>query len=187
MAIEKPKYRVVVKEGGFELREYDGYIKAEVGIKSKSYGRAVLEGFEIIADFIFGNNTKKQSIAMTAPVMQSADYSEKIAMTAPVNARLESPGCYQIAFVMPSKYTMETLPVPNNKKIVIKKIEAFKAAVVVFSGFVNEKTIEKKMAELQEWITKNNLKATGEMDIARYNPPWTPWFLRRNEIIVHLK
>jgi hypothetical protein len=186
MAIEIPQYEVLTKEGAFELRLYKDYVKAEVSIKADDYSKAINEGFRIIADFIFGNNTKRQQISMTAPVIQSVQPSEHIAMTAPVNVTPGSNNVYTISFIMPSKYTLSTLPVPNNKQVTIKKVAAFKAAVIRFSGFVNDKIITKKTSELEAWTIKNKLKASKEKDVARYDPPWTPWFFRRNEIIIHL-
>jgi hypothetical protein len=187
MAIEIPQYTVLKKEKKFEQRQYKGYIKAEVTIKNESYDKASREGFRIIADFIFGNNTKRQKISMTAPVMQNIKPSEIIAMTAPVNVNLLSNNTYNISFIMPSKYSLKTLPIPNNKKINIIEVESFKAAVLSFSGFVNKGIITIKKVELENWIKNENLISTGEIDIARYNPPWTPWFLRRNEIVMHIK
>ncbi len=188
MAIETPKYKIVKKEGVFELRNYEGYIMAEVSIKSDSYNKASTDGFRIIADFIFGNNTKSKNISMTAPVVQEfIDSSEKIAMTAPVNISTESINTYNISFIMPSNYTLETLPKPNNEKVHIKKVKSFKAAIIRFSGFVNQTIILKKTLELEDWVKKQELESLGEINTARYNPPWTPWFLRRNEIILRIK
>jgi len=186
MAIEIPQYEVLKKEGKFELRRYKGYIKAEVGVTADSYNQATTDGFRIIADFIFGNNVKRQQISMTAPVVQNVQSSEHIAMTAPVNVGIVKNKVYKISFIMPSKYNLSTLPVPNNKKVKIVRIGTFKAAVIRFSGFINERVLNARTGELEEWIRNNQLKSIGVQDIARYNPPWTPWFLRRNEIIIHL-
>lgn len=186
MAIETPKYKVLKKEGNCELRQYDAYITASVEVGGKDYSAATNQGFGYIADYIFGNNTKKDSISMTAPVLQEAKpVSEKIAMTAPV-VTTKNEHVYKISFVMPSKYTLRTLPQPNNHKVVLTEVPSFRAAVLSFSGFVNEKTINKKTEELKNWIKEQKIKTTGLVQTARYNPPWTLWFLRRNEIIMQV-
>jgi ATP-dependent Zn protease len=186
MAIEIPKYKVLKKEGKCELRQYDAYITASVDIKGKDYDAATNQGFSAIADYIFGNNTKKDSISMTAPVLQETKAaSEKIAMTAPV-VTTKNENVYKISFVMPSKYTLKTLPRPNNDEVILTEVPSFKAAVITFSGLVNEKTISRKTEELRKWIEREKLKTTGLIQTARYDPPWTLWFLRRNEIITEV-
>lgn len=186
MAIEIPKYKVLKKERVFEIRQYDTYITASVKVDEKDYNNATNQGFRYIADYIFGNNTKKSNISMTAPVLQEEkSTSEKIAMTVPVSIAKDE-NIYKISFVMPSKYTLETLPVPNNRKVFLTKVPTFKAAVISFSGLVNEKIINKKTEELKKWVKQQKLKDTNLIQTARYNPPWTLWFLRRNEIIMKI-
>jgi len=172
MAIEIPKYKVLKKERNFEIRQYNAYITASVEVNEKDYSAATNQGFRYIADYIFGNNTKKSSISMTTPVLQE---EESV-----------SENTYKISFVMPSKYTLETLPLPNNHKVVLTKVPTFRAAVISFSGLVNEKIITKKTEELKNWVKKQKLKNTELIQTARYNPPWTLWFLRRNEIIMQI-
>lgn len=181
MSIETPSYKLLKKDGKFELRDYGAHIVAQVTVRAKSFNQAGNEGFRLLADFIFGNNTRKISIPMTAPVEQ--EKSEKIAMTAPVNVEPAKEDSYTVSFVMPRKYTLATLPRPNNKEVILRKMPARKAAVLRFSGFTNEKTIERRVQELREWLAREKLKVRGNFIVARYNPPWVPWFLRRNEIL----
>jgi hypothetical protein len=148
------------------------------------------KGFRQVADFIFGNNedpVKKQAekIAMTAPVTIEADTSSKIAMTAPVTLE-GSGGSWKLAFVMPSKFTMETLPKPKNPNITIKQMPAQQLAVVTFSGWVDEEKLAAQTTRLNEWMAKNGLKASGSPQLSRYNPPWTLPFWRRNEVWMKL-
>ncbi len=189
MANEEPRYELVKKEGDFEVRRYQPMIIAEV-LVTGTLSEASNKGFRQIADFIFGNNedpVKKQSekIAMTAPVTMEADTSSKIAMTAPVTME-GSGGAWKMAFVMPSKFTMETLPKPKNSNVIIKQMPAQQLAVVTFSGWVDEEKLAAQTTRLNEWMAKNGLKSSGSAQLSRYNPPWTLPFWRRNEVWMKL-
>lgn len=186
MAIEIPKYKVIKKEGKFELREYEEYIMASVTINATDYYSATNSGFRIVADYIFGNNFKRDKIAMTAPVFQEKeDKSEKITMTAPVTTSQEK-NAYTISFVMPKQYSIEELPTPNNRAVRLHKVPDFTSAVLTFSGILNEKILAEKTQKLEDWIKKKGLKSIGTIQAARYDPPWTPGFLRRNEVSLKL-
>jgi hypothetical protein len=186
MAVETPKFSIVQKDGKFEIREYQEYINASVEIES-DFKNAINQGFRILADYIFGNNRAKTSISMTAPVTEQAVKSKKIEMTAPVTAaKLGESKKFLISFTMPSQYTLETLPDPMNQVISIRKIAQHKAAVLKFSGHLNERTAVKKTQELVEWLKKNNLQAKDDFLVAQYNPPWILGPFRKNEIITTL-
>ena len=189
MANEEPRYELVKKEGDFEVRRYQPMIIAEV-LVTGALSEASNKGFRQIADFIFGNNedpVKKQSekIAMTAPVTMEADTSSKIAMTAPVTME-GAGGAWKMAFVMPSKFTMDTLPKPKNSNVIIKQMPAQQVAVVTFSGWVDEEKLAAQTTRLNEWMAKNGLKTSGTAQLSRYNPPWTLPFWRRNEVWMKL-
>jgi hypothetical protein len=182
MAIETPKFTVLQKDGKFEIRQYEGYLSASVEVEA-DYNHALGEGFGILADYIFGNNRAKTGIAMTAPVTEQAVKSQKIEMTAPVTAKKVGEGSrHLISFTMPAKYTLESLPEPVNKAISVRRVEPYKAAVLKFSGYMNEKTTAKKIQELQIWLKANKLEAKSGFITAQYNPPWIPGPFRRNEI-----
>lgn len=183
--LEMPTYDVIEKKEGYEIRKYKGYIIAEAEV-SGEMKKALYKGFITIADYIFGNNVSKKTIAMTAPVLQQ-EQNETIAMTAPVIQQKTSSKSYKVAFVMPSKYTLETLPKPKNSKVHFTEIKAYKAAALRFSGFFSSKNIESKKTKLLNQLKKDNIKTDGEAMFAGYNPPSTPPFMRRNEIIVKLK
>ena len=186
MALEGPKYRVVRKDGKFEIREYDPYVTAEVEIQS-DYDSALRQGFRILASYIFGDNRKKEHIPMTAPVTeQDKGQSEKIAMTAPVTSRLSGEGVHLVSFVMPSKYPIDSLPAPDSEEIRFRQVEAHKAAVVRFRGYLKARLLDRKTEELKEWLAENNLTPSGAFISAQYNPPWIPGFLRRNEVLVNI-
>ena len=185
MAAEEPKYELIEKSGEFELRQYQPMLIAEV-IVDGDMDQASGKGFRLIADYIFGNNITEtgssKKIKMTAPVTIEPR-SEEISMTIPVSLKNIS-GRWQVSFVMPSKYTLDTIPLPNNKQIMLRKVPARKVAVLEFSGFANEKNTANRTQELLKWMDKNNLISTGSIELSRYDPPWTLPFLRRNEIIV---
>ncbi|MBC7564629.1 heme-binding protein [Candidatus Saccharibacteria bacterium] len=180
MAIEIPQYDVLKKNGRFELRKYKSYITASVKITADSYNSASNKAFRLLADYIFGNNTKSTKIAMTASV--TSEKSETIAMTAPVAASRLNSQTYVISFTMPSKYSMESLPRPNNNAVIINFTPSHEEAVVRFSGYTDEGKIEELDAKLREWASENQIKLTGDPTVSRYDPPWKPGFLRRNEI-----
>jgi hypothetical protein len=182
MATEEPKYTVTLKEGDFELRDYPAMVAAEVSVTGDR-GEASSAGFKLLAGYIFGGNTKKQSIAMTAPVVQAAGESEKIAMTAPVLQTGQS-GSWTVRFLMPSAYTLETLPKPNDDRVRLLPVPPSRRAVVQFSGLAREDDIVAQTALLKTFVASQNLQALGTPSLARYNPPWTPWFMRRNEIMI---
>lgn len=188
MAIEEPKFTLLEKDKAFELRAYAPKIIAEVVVDG-NMREASSKGFRLIADFIFGNNTvqsgKSEKISMTAPVSVEPQ-SEKISMTSPVGVQHASKG-WKVYFVMPSQYTLETLPKPKSPLVSIKQISSQKFAVIRFSGLVDEEKMEKKVAELKQWTDNKKLKVLGNPELARYNPPWTLPFLRRNEVMLEVE
>ena len=180
---ETPDYKVLMKDGSFELRQYPGYIKAEVDVKDSSYRSAIFKGFSILANYIFGDNTKVEKMAMTAPVQVSQ--SEKIAMTAPVT--VSGAGNYQVSFIMPRKYTLETLPLPKDPQIRFVDEPEHLMAVKRFTGFYRESKIIQVRRKLSKWIEKENLIPVGEFITAGYNPPWVPAFLARSEVMIRVQ
>lgn len=189
MATSEPKFELLEKSDAFELRQYDSIIIAEVLVDG-DMDEASGKGFRLLADYIFGNNIsqsgQKAKIAMTAPVTLKPQ-SEKIAMTAPVSIKADAQQ-WRVHFVIPAEYTMETLPKPNNSQVKIREISGRKVAVIRFSGLVNEEKTAQKTKELQDWMASKKLEAlNSEPELARYNPPWTLPFLRRNEIIIQYR
>jgi hypothetical protein len=185
MATEEPKFTLLEKDQAFELRAYAPKIIAEVVVDG-DMREASSKGFRLIADFIFGNNTaqsgKSEKISMTTPV-SIEPRAEKISMTAPVGVQQANEG-WKLYFVMPSQYDLETLPKPNNPLVSIKQTPSQKFAVIRFSGLVDEEKMAKKVVELTHWIESKNLKMISAPELARYNPPWTLPFLRRNEVMI---
>ena len=185
MAYEEPKYQVIEKSGTFELRAYSPVIVAETLVDG-SMDEAGKKGFRLIAGYIFGNNKSNlggsEKISMTVPVVM-APKSEKISMTVPISMQGNA-GKWRMYFVMPSKYTLDTLPVPNNSAVKLREVPAKNYAVLLFSGSSSEEKIAKKTEELLSWLQAKQIKPSGSPELARYNAPWTLPFLRRNEVMV---
>ena len=181
VGIEKAKYTVIEKEGKFEIRQYPSYTIAET-IVNDSFDNAGNTAFRRLFDYISGQNRSKESIAMTAPVNQVGG-SEKIAMTAPVNQQ-KSEDMWSVSFIMPSKYTIKTLPQPLDPNITLREIPPCKMAALRYSGTWSRKRYEAKKSLLEQFISNKKLQIIGEAIFARYDPPFQLWFLRRNEVLI---
>lgn len=182
MAVEEPKSSLVLKDGAFEVRDYPGLVVAQVTIGGDR-NAASNAGFRLLAGYIFGGNSGQKSIAMTAPVAMAPAAGSRIAMTAPVTQSGES-GQWTVQFTMPSEYTLDTLPVPNDQRVQIKQLPPARIAVLKFSGLAREPGVAQKAKELETLVAARGLTAVGAPSLARYDPPWTPWFMRRNEMMV---
>ena len=183
---EEPRFTVVDRSGEIEIRQYGTRLAADVVVEGDEED-ARSKGFRLLADYIFGNNTTKSSIAMTAPVAQQASRSEKIDMTAPV-AQARSPGnTWRVRFFMPSKYTMLTLPKPNNPAVQIVEILGETMAVLRFSNSRSAERIVEKTNELIRGLERTRWVAAGEPVTWLYDPPWTLPFFRRNEVAVPVR
>lgn len=184
VSLEKAKYTVLEKSDTIEIRQYQPYIVAETLVDA-DFNNAGNIAFRRLFNYIAGNNRTKESIAMTAPVAQQPA-SEKIAMTAPVTQQ-KSAGKFAVSFVMPSKYTMETLPQPLDPNVVLRQIPAYKAAAIRYSGTWSKKRYDTYKARLDKFIQDKNFKAVAEPVWARYDPPFQLFFLRRNEILIPIE
>lgn len=180
-AVEEAEYTVVRKDDDIELRDYEPSIVAETVVEG-DMDAVGNKAFRKLFNYISGDNTAQEKIAMTAPVSQE-NRSEKIAMTAPVGQRPEKGG-WAVSFMMPASYTMETIPRPADPDVVIRQVPAYRAAVIRYSGRWTEKSYLKNLALLQEWIRDNQLEVMGDPIWAKYDAPFKPWFMRRNEILI---
>lgn len=180
---EEPSFTVERKVGDVEIRRYGDRIAAETTIDADEE-KARNEGFRRLAGYIFGGNTAKTKIAMTAPVAQQS--SEKIAMTAPVAAQRGAGGRWVIRFFMPSEYTMDTLPTPKDDRVRLVTVPGERVAVLRYSGAYDPTAVEAKTAELLTTLRDNGIQPAGEPMSWFYDPPWTVPFLRRNEAVVAL-
>jgi effector-binding domain-containing protein len=184
VGIEKAKYEVIEKDGKFEIRQYKPQIVAETVVEAE-FDKAGNMAFRRLFNYISGENRTKESISMTAPVNQKSS-SEKIAMTAPVNQQ-QSEDNYAVSFLMPSKYTMETLPEPLDSSVRLRLIPARKIAAVRYSGSWSRTKYEAKKILLEEYIRNKGLRITGQDIFARYDPPFQIPFLRRNEVLFEVE
>jgi effector-binding domain-containing protein len=187
--VEQADYTVVKTMNGYEIREYPAHIVAQTTVQG-SYGESMSNGFRIVAGYIFGGNTKRESIAMTAPVVaqkeEGSQASERIAMTAPVVATDEGDS-QVISFGMPRSYTLETLPKPNDPRVKIVMIPAKKYAVVRFSWYRSDARVKSMQAKLLSALARDGIVAEGSTAYAGYNAPWTPPWMTRNEVFVEVK
>ena len=183
VAIEEPKFTVSLHEGDIEIRDYQAAVAAEVMVTGDQSG-AANKGFRLLAGYIFGGNKRHQSIAMTAPVAQQP-VGEQIAMTAPVT-QTASNGAWVVRFTMPGKYSLATLPEPNDPRVRLRNVAPTRFAVISFSGIADGANVAARTAELMAFVKGRRLHAVGPASLARYDPPWTLWFMRRNEVMIQL-
>ena len=166
MAIEEAAYKVVEKEDAFELRDYAPHILAETVVEG-SLEDAGNQAFRLLFQYISGDNGTHGKVAMTAPVGQRPAQEK-----------------WAVSFMMPAAYTLGTLPAPADPKVALRPVPARRVAAVRYSGFWSEKSYLQSKARLEAWIRIKGFTVAGEPIWARYNPPFTPWFLRRNEILI---
>ncbi len=184
MATEEAAFNLVLKEGAFELRDYLPRIVAEVTVTGTQQ-EAGRKGFRKLAGYIFGGNTTARRIEMTTPVSKVRS-GQKIAMTAPVSQIAEG-GEWVVRFTMPAAIDLADLPTPNDPSVTLKTMPAERLAVIRFSGLARETSVTGETRKLQACVQSHGLEVTGAVSQARYDPPWTPWFLRRNEVMVPVR
>jgi SOUL heme-binding protein len=189
--LEEPKFQVIKKADAFELRSYAAMIVAEVVVQG-DVTTAGKEGARLVKEYIFrqgpndpANKSKQdiEKISMTLPVtMEKAP--EQISMTLPVTMEAGSNATYRLHFVMPAKYTIQTLPKSADPRVTLREIPVQKVAAIRFSKLSTEAVIAEQTALLEQWMSKEGVKATGKPQFARYDPPFVPPFLRRSEILI---
>ncbi len=187
--VEQAEYTVLEQKNGYEIREYPAHIVAQTTV-SGDYSESMESGFTIVAGYIFGGNTKKESIAMTAPVVAQSGagkkISESIAMTAPVVATTEGDS-QTISFGMPRSYTLETLPTPSDSRVKIVMMPVKKYAVMRFSWYRSDSRIKSMQEQLRGALVRDGVVIGGSIAYAGYNAPWTPPWMTRNEVLIELQ
>lgn len=182
-AVEEPAYTVLRTFPAFEIRQYAAYVVAEVVVPGPA-ADAANRAFPILARYIFGKNKGERKLAMTAPVTQAAA-PMKMEMTAPVTQRAAAGGM-AVQFVLPADINMGNAPEPLDPQVMLREVAARRVAVIRYSGFWSESNYQEHLDQLQDGLRAAGIAWTGEPVLARYNSPMTPWFLRRNEIWLHL-
>jgi effector-binding domain-containing protein len=184
MAVEEAPFTVEKTDGNFEIRRYAPQVVAETWVEG-SLEEAGNLAFRRLFNYISGANRTQGKIAMTAPVSQQAP-GEKIPMTAPVG-QFSVSNQWAVTFMMPTNITLATAPEPTDPNVHLRAIPAQRMAVVRYSGTWSRKRYEANLERLRTWMTANQLQPVGEPVWARYNPPFTLWFLRRNEILLKVE
>ncbi len=183
--VEEPKFAVELHDEEFDVRTYAPRVVAETRVSGRRKD-ADSEGFRRLAGYIFGGNEQRAKIAMTAPVGLRAE-GRKIAMTAPVGLRAEGDS-WTVSFTMPEGETLATLPQPKDARVTLRELPAARVGVVRFSGRWTEASFAEHAESLRAWLSARGLSAaTAEPEVNRYDPPWTPWFMRRNEVWLSVK
>ena len=186
MAAEEPRYDVLASNDDYEIRRYEPYIVAETDVEG-TFRTAGNKAFKILAGYIFGDNRASEKMAMTIPVeSRPADESVTMAMTSPVTSVRsdDDTGRYTYAFVMESKYTTETLPAPNDPRVRIRELPERTMAVRRFSGSWSAENFARHERALLDALAEDGIATLGPTISARYNAPFTPWFMRRNEVMI---
>jgi len=181
---EEHHYNILLEEGNYQVREYMPVLIAQTRTQGNDKTSSN-KNFKKLAGYIFGDNVAQEKIDMTTPVLQE-DKNEKIAMTVPVLVQ-ESDSEWQMTFVLPAKYTMDTIPTPNNPEVEIKQQLGKKVATLRFSGLLNKEKIIDKTSELENWLAEKGYKAISQPYSAAYNPPWTLPLMRRNEVHIEIE
>lgn len=183
-ATEEPDFDVVRLLQGAEIRQYKPYVVAEVLVAGPA-DQAGSQAFPILAEYIFGKNKGDQKFSMTAPVTQIAA-PVKLEMTAPVTQSAAAGG-FLVQFVLPKGVTLAAAPEPLDARVLLREVPAHRVAVVRYSGFWSQSNYDDHLAALQAVLKAENIAWTGEPMLSRYDPPYTPWFMRRNEIWLTLQ
>lgn len=184
---EQQRYELVRRYPHFELRRYPAYVVAETKVAA-SFDRAGNIAFRRLFNYISGNNSARGKLPMTAPVIQEPGPPEKLAMTAPVlqsgsTAGHDGPDEFVVAFVLPAGVTAETAPVPDDPDVTVRAVPGSLAAALRFSGSGSAAAFERRTSGLQAALTLAGLTPVGPPRFARFDPPFKPWFLRRNEVV----
>ena len=186
--VETPDYVAVQSDGAFEIRDYPALVVAET-TRSGARREALGSGFGPLARYIFAKERAGETIAMTAPVIQQRPevHAERIAMTAPVIQSPAGEDTWSVRFIMPSGYSLDELPAPASSEVRLREIPARRRAAVRFSGATTDAALAHQEAALRAWMTSRDLTAAGPAVYAYYNDPFTPGFLRRNEVLIDVE
>ncbi len=169
MANEEPDYTIIKTDGAIEFRQYKNFLTASIETEGERK-EAISKGFRILFKYISGENKNKKNISMTIPVMQKSSGGNK----------------WNISFVVPKKFELKDVPQPDNRNIQIKNNSDLKVIAITFSGLFSDGNIQENETKLRNYIKEKGIKIEEPVIYAGYNAPWTPWFLKRNEVMFKL-
>ena len=181
MAVEEPPFRLQLRDGSFEVRDYPATLVAEVTVAGDQT-QAAARGFRILANYIFGGNNRGEKIAMTAPVTQIP--SAGMLPTQAFVTETQNVDRWVVRFTMPKQYGLDMLPKPKDGAIHLRIVPKSRVAVLRFSGLAHRTEVQAKSLELDAWLRQRRLRPIGPVSLSQYDPPWTLWFLRRNEVMI---
>ncbi|WP_210401667.1 heme-binding protein [Lacimicrobium sp. SS2-24] len=186
-ALEEPTYELNTEFDGIEIRHYDPFLVARMTVSS-DFNNAGQEAHDVLLDYLSGNNSQNQKMRMAVPVNQEPASGEKIAMAVPVmQGQNQRPDQFTVSFVLPSKYTLETIPQPNDPRVTVTEIPGKIMAVKRYSGFWTQENYRDNEQTLLSALKRHQIRPIDQPVYARYNPPWWPWFMRRNEVMVSIE
>jgi len=185
---EQQPFQLLSSDGDFELRRYPAHVVAETTVDS-AFDEAGNRAFRSLFGYISGENVRQESISMTSPVVQSAtptSSSQRIAMTAPVIQEFRGDQ-FVVAFVLPATFTEHTAPMPTRAGVRLRSIPARLSAVLRFTGRSTQSSYEGHRTTLLASVAFAGLTTIGEARLARFDPPYRPWFLRHNEVAIDVE
>lgn len=185
VAYEEPGFELLAQYESFEVRQYQPFVIAEVEVEG-NFSDAGNRAFNTLFRYIGGDNRANGKMEMTTPVLQAP--GEKIEMTTPVLQRSATRAdTHRVSFVLPLRYTLETAPEPTSPDVMLRQVPGRVVAALRYSGTWSEQRYRKREEALLSAVAEAGYEIAGPAEWARYNGPFTPWFLRRNEILVELE
>lgn len=188
-AYESARYRVVASDGDFQIRDYADLVLVSTTMQFDAQGND--GSFSRLFRYISGDNGQQQKVAMTTPVFMERGTDpltnkDAADLTDSVQGQSEQQ-MGQMAFVVPEQVASDGAPLPGNSNVKLREREGGKFAVVRFAGRMGDESLSQKESELRQWMDQQKLVPAGPVEYAGYDPPWTPGFLRRNEILIRVE
>lgn len=184
-SVKQPSYALVASRPDYQIRRYQDLLVASVRVEHNS-SQELNNAFRIIARFIFGNNTKKHQVAMTAPVV-SREASSQLPMTSPVlTTRSDNQG-FELVFIMPAEYTKDSLPEPLDKRIQVSVVKQLLVGVATFGWYPTKGRVQQHERDLQAALERDGYAIEGAPMLARYNPPFAFPLLMKNEVWIPVR
>jgi hypothetical protein len=180
----EPPHEVTRRDGPIEVREYRPQVLAETVVRA-DHDEAGSQAFRRLAGYIFGGNRAGRQIAMTAPVLQK-EASQSIDMTAPVLQRETAEGWW-MAFILPAEISLDSAPEPTDPLVELREVPGRTIATLRYGGLNSPEKMERYAADLGRWLDEQGFRPLGPPTMASYDPPWTLWFLRRNEVQIEIE